>query len=79
MRYNFNKAEEEYGLDFISKFACLIQGVNIAYDRAEKIGIDTDKSTNWIKPGALFRYIEERHGDMRYDMKCFFEGREKMI
>ena len=59
--------EEEYGLDFLARFACLYEG-------AEKLGYDTEKSNVWIKPTALQKYIDERYLDMKYDMSLYKRG-----
>jgi hypothetical protein len=66
--------EEEYGLDFLARFACLYEGVNVACARAEKLGYDTEKSNVWIKPTALQKYINERYLDMKYDMSLYKRG-----
>ena len=50
---------EEYGIDFVARFACLYEGVNVASDRAEKLGYTGDTNV-WIKPTALQKYIEEQ-------------------
>jgi len=60
---------EEYDIDFLARFACLYEGVNIACQRAERIGYDSEKSNVWIKPTAFQKYIKERYGDMKYNMQ----------
>jgi hypothetical protein len=69
-----NDAEESYGDGFIARFACLYEGVNLAAAHAERVGVNTDKSTSWIKPGALQKYVEERFGDMKYNINRYRSG-----
>ncbi len=59
---------DKYGIDFVARFACLYEGVNVACQRAERIGYDTEKSNVWIKPTALQKYIDERFLDMKYNI-----------
>ena len=56
-------------LDFLARFACLYEGVNIACDKAEQLGINPEKNLNWIKPLAFQKYINEREKDMKYQIK----------
>jgi hypothetical protein len=58
---------EEYGIDFVARFACLYEGINTACDRAERLGYDISKSNVWIKPTALQKYIDERYLDMKHE------------
>jgi len=55
-------------VDFLARFACLHEAVNIACDKAEELGIDPDKSSMWIKPLAFHKYIKEREKDMKYQV-----------
>jgi len=58
-------------IDFLARFACLYEGVNIACDKAEQLGIKPEKSQSWIKPLAFQKYIKEREDDMRYQVKSW--------
>ena len=64
-----NDKKEEYSIDFLARFACLYEGVNLACQRAERIGYNSEKSNAWIKPGAFQKYVAERYGDMKYSME----------
>jgi len=68
--------EKTYSIDFLARFACLYEGVNLACDTAEKLGYDTTKSNVWIKPTALQKYVAERYGDMKYNMEQAAKGNE---
>jgi hypothetical protein len=61
--------EEEYGIDFLARMACLIEGVNLACQKAEQLGLNPDKNSSWIKPLAFQKYIIDREKDMRYDIE----------
>ena len=65
---------EEYGIDFVARFACLYEGVNTACDRAERLGYDTEKSNVWVKPTALQKYVSERYLDMKHDIQLYLKG-----
>jgi len=71
------KALEEYDLDYLARFACLMVGVNVAADAAERLGMDPDNNNNWIKPMVFQKYIDERYEDMKFNIKRgVLEGRE---
>ena len=68
--------DKEYynNVDFLARFACLYEGVNIACDKAEQLGIDTRKSAAWIKPLAFQKYITDRERDMKYQVDAWVRG-----
>ena len=65
--------------DFLARFACLYEGVNIACDKAEQLGINTEKSTDWIKPLAFQKYITARERDMKYQVVAWMKGEAEVI
>lgn len=65
---------EEHDITFIARFACLMEGVNLACQKAEQLGIDPNKSSDWIKPLAFQKYITEREKDMRYQITEFYKN-----
>ena len=56
---------ESDNLDYLARFACLMYGVNVAADAAEKMGMDTERDSSWIKPIFFQKYIDERY-EKRY-------------
>lgn len=68
------KKWEEMGVDEQARWLCLMQAVNISADFAEKRGINTDKSYEWIKPCAYSAYIEEMLPSMRLRLEHEREG-----
>lgn len=71
---------EEYDLDYLARFACLMVGVNVAADAAERLGMDPDKNNNWIKPMVFQKYIDERYEDMKFNIKRgVLEGKEDAL
>lgn len=60
-------------VDFLARFACLYEGVNMACDKAEQLGMNPLKSTSWIKPLAFQKYIKEREKDMKYQIEQFLK------
>lgn len=63
-------------INFLARFACLYEGVNIACDKAEQLGIDPNKSTAWIKPLAFQKYIKARERDMKYQAEAWFKSQQ---
>lgn len=68
---------EEFDINFVARFACLIEGVNIAYQKARQLGMEPEKQSDWIKPLAFQKYIEERQKDMVYQIEQYYKNGEK--
>lgn len=43
-----------------ARWGALIEAVEIVSKKASRLGIDTDESNEWIKQGAIERYIQDR-------------------
>mgnify|MGYP003969375813 FL=1 len=68
---------EENDIDYLARFACLMVGVNVAADAAERLGMDPEKNNKWIKPMVFQKYIDERYEDMKFNIKRgVLEGRD---
>jgi hypothetical protein len=65
---------EQENLDYLSRLTCLIYGVNVAADAAEKMGMDTARNNDWIKPIFFQKYIDERYEDMKYNIGKSLKG-----
>ena len=70
---------EKDNLDFVARFACLMYGVNVAADAAEKLGMDTERDSRWIKPIFFQKYIDERFEDMKYNIDKSLKGQEDEV
>jgi len=70
---------EEDNLDFVARFACLLYGVNVAADAAERLGMDTERDSTWIKPIFFQKYVDERFEDMKYNIDKSLKGREDEV
>ena len=57
---------ERENLDFLSRLTCLIYGVNVAADAAEKMGIDTTRSSDSII--SILEMSTNKTADNRYYM-----------
>tara|TARA_R100000278_G_scaffold72118_1_gene56688 strand:+ start:446 stop:703 length:258 start_codon:yes stop_codon:yes gene_type:complete len=79
MNNNKRKKLEDHNIDFIARFACLMYGVNVAADFAEKRGINTEKSNAWIKPIVFQKYIDERYEDMKFNIQQSLKGKEDEV
>jgi len=69
-----NNNDDFRSVEFLARFACLYQGVNLAWDKAEQLGLDPEKNSSWIKPLAFQKYINEREKDMKYQIINFMEN-----
>jgi|TARA_R100000084_G_scaffold71094_1_gene31568 hypothetical protein len=45
----------------VSRWICLFEAVNYVSAKAEKLGIDIEKDSSWIKPLAFKNYISEMY------------------
>lgn len=68
--------EEQEGIDFIARFACLMEAVEMTCEKAEELGINPETSNLWIKPLVFQRYIDERYKDMKHRISDFTQGKE---
>lgn len=69
--------ESEYSIDFLAKFACLVEAVNITCSKAEQIGIECNTSSFWIKPIAFHKYMTDREKDMKYGILTYLKQRNE--
>lgn len=62
-----NGTVKEMNIDELTRWACLIEGIEQVSKRYEELGenMDTD---DWIKPLAFQKYIEERFHSMKHDL-----------
>lgn len=65
---------EEMSVDEQARWLCLIQAVDVSANFAEKRGINTDKSYEWIKPCAYSAYINEMLPSMRLRLQQERDG-----
>lgn len=70
---NLDELEAD-NIDFVARFACLMYGVNVAADAAERMGIDTERDSTWIKPIFFQKYVDERFEDMKYNIGKSLNG-----
>lgn len=72
-KVSLDKIEKD-NIDFVARFACLMYGVNVAADAAERLGMNTDKDNRWIKPIVFQKYIDERYEDMKFNINKSLKG-----
>ena len=66
MKKTQNKKQwNSLSVDEQARWLCLLEAVNQITTFAEKAGINTDKSSKWIKNGAMNRYINETFPSMK--------------
>ena len=54
--------------DEVARWCCLIEAVDIIDKKGSQIGMDMVKS-NWVKPIAIQKYIDERTESMLFEVK----------
>lgn len=72
---DFDNIEKD-NIDFVARLACLMYGVNVAADAAERLGMNTEKDNRWIKPIVFQKYIDERFEDMKFNIQNSLNGKE---
>jgi hypothetical protein len=70
---------EDGNIDYLSRFACLLYGVNVAGEAASNMGIDTERNSSWIKPIFFQKYVDERHEDMKYNITKAMAGNDDEV
>jgi hypothetical protein len=62
-----NGTVKEMDIDELTRWACLIEGIEQVSKKYEELGesMDTD---DWIKPLAFQKYLEERFHSMKHDL-----------
>ena len=71
---NSGKKWNDMGIDERARWLCLIQAVDVSATFAEKRSINTDKSSEWIKPCAYASYIKELLPSMRLRLQQEEDG-----
>jgi len=62
-----NGSVKEMDIDELSRWACLLEGIDQVAKKYEELGESMD-SEEWIKPLAFQKYIEERFHSMKHDL-----------
>lgn len=66
--FNLNNGKtHEMSLDEMSRWACLLEGIDQVSKKCEELGLGNDDDC-WIKPLAFQKYIEERFHSMKHDL-----------
>lgn len=56
-------------IDTYSRWLCLAEALQLINQQAEKSKMDLDKTSSWIKPIALQKYIAQRFPAMNHDFR----------
>jgi len=70
-KYTFNLKNGsviDMSLDEITRWSCLLEGIEFVTRYNEELGIDSEQDSEWIKPLAFQKYIDERFEAMRHDI-----------
>ena len=62
-----DNTEKEMDIDELTRWACLIEGLEFITKGAEENNICL-KDNSWIKPLAIQKYVEERFHAMKHDI-----------
>lgn len=55
-------------IDELTRWACLLEGIEQVNNHYEDIGRDMNSTDEWIKPLAFQKYIDERFHSMKHDL-----------
>ena len=56
-------------LETYTRWLCLMEAIDVIDRTATLHDIDLDKRTDWVKPLAIQKYINERYPGMLHDVK----------
>jgi desulfoferrodoxin (superoxide reductase-like protein) len=56
-------------LETYARWMCLMEAIDVIDKTAKMHNIDLDKRTDWIKPLAIQKYINERYPGMLHDVR----------
>jgi hypothetical protein len=56
-------------LETYARWMCLMEAIDVIDKTAKVHNIDLDKRTDWIKPLAIQKYINERYPGMLHDVR----------
>jgi hypothetical protein len=56
-------------LETYARWMCLMEAIDVIDKTAKIHNIDLDKRTDWIKPLAIQKYINERYPGMLHDVR----------
>lgn len=62
-----NGTKKEMSIEELTRWACLLEGIEEVAKKCEELGVDMDKE-DWVKPLAFQKYIEERYHSMKHDL-----------
>lgn len=61
--------EHVMSVETYARWLCLMEAIDVIQRTAEKNNIDLNKRTDWVKPLAIQKYIDERFPGMLHDVK----------
>ena len=64
-----DSVEHVMSVETYARWLCLMEAIDVIQRTAEKNNIDLDKRTDWVKPLAIQKYIDERFPGMLHDVK----------
>lgn len=64
-----NGQEHVMSVETYTRWLCLVEALDVIHKAAENNGINLDKRTDWVKPLAMHKYIDERFYSMLHDVK----------
>lgn len=64
-----DNVEHVMSVETYARWLCLMEAIDVIDRTAEKNNIDLNKRTDWVKPLAIQKYIDERFPGMLHDVK----------
>ena len=69
-----NGADINLSLYEFSRWVCLIRGIDVIDSKAKQLSINLDTYTDWVKPLALQKYIDEETPGTVFMVKNLKDG-----
>lgn len=61
--------EHVMSVECYTRWLCLVEALDVIHKAAERNNINLDKRTDWLKPLAIQKYMDERFHSMLHDVK----------
>lgn len=61
--------EHVMSVETYTRWLCLVEAIDVIQKAAERNNINLDKRTDWVKPLAIQKYMDERFHSMMHDVK----------
>lgn len=64
-----NGEEHVMTIETYTRWLCLVEALDVIHKAAERNNVNLNKRTDWVKPLAIQKYMDERFHSMMHDVK----------